>query len=194
MGHNGWLSLLFRWTYQLRTYRYFTRRWKYIDFVHIQSFPSKKSTQLIRWNDRNRRIPSLSELFAVKGLSKRPARRGNIVGHNRATITGNDPKREGLSYKIIVALPVLTPISDHGPPTSPRPFNVNSMNIPCASHIAYEYQIEVRIPVYSELNSSPSCTSNPTHSFISDLVTQTDTGVAVLRDRNPLNNTRTYLR
>lgn len=53
---------------------------------------------------------NLVELSSTEGLAKGPSSWGNIVGHHTVAITCGDLKREGLSIKIGVALPILPPV------------------------------------------------------------------------------------
>lgn len=53
---------------------------------------------------------TLAELGPTEGLPEGPAGWGRIVGHNTATITGGDLKREGLAVEVGVGLPVLPPV------------------------------------------------------------------------------------
>lgn len=57
------------------------------------------------------RVEALAELGPTEGLPEGPAGWGSIVGHDTATITGGDLKREGLAVEVGVGLPVLPPVS-----------------------------------------------------------------------------------
>ena len=58
----------------------------------------------------------LTELGTSVGLTKGPTRWGNIVGNDCFAITCCNLERQSLAIKIIVALPILTPISRHWHP------------------------------------------------------------------------------
>ena len=121
--------------------------------------------QNIRWYIWSKpKCFSSRELSANIGLSKWPIVRGNIGRHKWATITSNDLKRQGFSNKVVIALPILTPISSHCLPRirpTLTPFDINSTNISSTSHIAYQYQIEIWIPTYLKLYSSSPSAVNP---------------------------------
>lgn len=72
------------------------------------------------------------------GLPEGPAGWGRIVGHDTATITGGDLKREGLAVEVGVGLPVLPPVPRHGLPTSPGPFDGHTMDVTGTTNVGYE--------------------------------------------------------
>lgn len=65
----------------------------------------------------------LWELWAGEGLAEGPIWGSNIVRDNCASVAGGHLKRQALSIKVIVALPVLTPVPRHGFPTTSWPFD-----------------------------------------------------------------------
>lgn len=61
------------------------------------------------------------ELRAFIGLAKLPIGRNEVIGSESVTITKSDLKGKALAIQIVVALPILAPISRHGLPSSSRP-------------------------------------------------------------------------
>ncbi len=104
-----------------------------------------------------------SELSSFISLSKTPGSRCCIHGGYRVAITSSDKEGDGLSHKILVALPVLTPVSGHWDPVCHvGSFHGDCTHISRATHIAHQHQIEVRIAIDGEPNPSTSCAIHPT--------------------------------
>lgn len=72
-------------------------------------------------------------------LPERPARRGHVVGDKGAAVARGDLKREALPVEIGVVLPILPPVSGHGLPPCPGPFDGNCLDIAGAAHVGDEY-------------------------------------------------------
>jgi len=106
------------------------------------------------------------ELLSSVGLAKRPVGRSHIVGDHRPSVAGCDLEREGLTIKVRVTLPVLSPVPGHGLPTGFRAFNRHSNNITSSTNIGYENKIEVRVPVDCEPDSTTLFASNPAYIYI----------------------------
>jgi len=105
----------------------------------------------------------LAELSTSVCLSEGPPSWGNIVGHHCVAITGCDLKGEALAIEIVVALPVLTPISGHWHPPGSGPFYGHTMHIPGTSYVCYQDQVEVGVTIYREPYATPSSAGHPTH-------------------------------
>ncbi len=104
-----------------------------------------------------------SELSSFISLTKTPGSRCHIQGGYRVAITSSDKEGDGLSHKILVALPVLTPVSGHWDPVCHvGSFHGDCTHISRATHIAHQHQIEVRIAIDGEPNPSTSCAIHPT--------------------------------
>lgn len=71
-------------------------------------------------------LPSLSfllELASLERLAKLPVGRNGVVAGDGTAVAGGDLERETLSVQVIVALPILSPISGHGLPSCFRTFD-----------------------------------------------------------------------
>ena len=83
------------------------------------------------------------ELSPIEGLPKRPVGWSCIVGDYSVAIAGSDLEGEGLTIQVIVALPVLSPVSGHCLPTGFRAFDGYRDHITSSTYICYENKIEV---------------------------------------------------
>ena len=79
-------------------------------------------------------------------------------------IAGGDLEGEGLAVEVVVALPVLAPVSGHGLPTSPGPFDGHGVDIACAANVGYEDQVEIGVAVDGEPYASTPPAGYPTKS------------------------------
>lgn len=104
----------------------------------------------------------LTELGTSEGLAKGPVRRGNIEGHHRATITGGDFEGEGLAIEIVVALPVLAPVSWQLHPPSSWTFDGHTVNITGTTDVCDEDQVEIGVAIDCKPYASPSPAGYPT--------------------------------
>lgn len=77
-------------------------------------------------------------MAAGEGLAEGPAGGGNIVGDYSTTITRCDLKREALPVEIVVALPVLSPVSGHWLPTTPGTLDGHRMYIAGSADVGDE--------------------------------------------------------
>ena len=106
------------------------------------------------------RITNL-ELSSFKSLSKFPIGWHYIVAGHGLAIAGGDLEGYALTNQFGVALPVLAPVPSHGFPPCPGSFNGDGSDIPCTTHIRYQYQDEVGVAVHGEPYASLHSTRNP---------------------------------
>lgn len=98
-------------------------------------------------------IMCLAELSTTKGLAEGPTSRSNVVGHHTSAVACCDLEREALAIEVAVALPVLAPVSGHWLPSGPGTLDHHRMHISSTSHVGYQDQVEVGMPVDGEPDS-----------------------------------------
>jgi len=76
-----------------------------------------------------------TELSPGEGLAEGPTGMGDVVRDDAAAVAGGDPEGERLAVEVGVALPVLAPVSRHGLPPSPGPFDGHAMHVPRSTHV-----------------------------------------------------------
>jgi len=96
-------------------------------------------------------------------LAKSPVGWSHVVGNHRSSITGCDLEREGLIIQIGVALPVLAPVPGHCLPIAFSPFYGDRDYITSSSHICYQHQIKVGVPINRESDATTLSASNPAY-------------------------------
>ena len=103
-------------------------------------------------------------MTTFKSLAELPTSRSNIVTSNSSSITRSNLKWETLSIEVRVTLPILAPISWHGLPSGLRTLDRHRMDVTGSSNVGDEYQVEVRVSIDCEPNSSFSYTRYPANS------------------------------
>ena len=91
---------------------------------------------------------------AFIGPTKLPIGRDEIIGRESATIAKGDLKGEALTVEVVVALPVLAPISRHRLPSSSRPLYRHSVDVASAAHVRDQNKVEVGVTVNCEPHST----------------------------------------
>jgi hypothetical protein len=94
------------------------------------------------------------KLTPLKGLTKLPISWCDVVACHSSTVTSGNFKREALTIKVGIALPILTPISWHGLPASFWPFDWHCMGNSCTRDVGDQNQVEVRVAIDCEPYSS----------------------------------------
>jgi hypothetical protein len=94
------------------------------------------------------------KLQSFKCLAELPICRSDVIGSDGPSIAGSDLEGESLPIQIGVALPILAPVAGHCLPTSVGTFDGNRLDIACTSYVGNEHQIEVRVAIDRESNSS----------------------------------------
>lgn len=87
-------------------------------------------------------------------MAKLPIGRDEIIGSESVTITQSDLKGKTLAVEIVVALPILAPISRHGLPSCSRPLYGHSVDITCAAHVRDQNKVEVGVTIDCEPHST----------------------------------------
>lgn len=91
----------------------------------------------------NQVLEICSELGTLKGLTELPVARNDVVAGDGTAVAGGDLEREALSVQVIVALPVLSPISRHGLPFCIGSFDRHRLDIAGAADVGDQHQVEV---------------------------------------------------
>lgn len=99
-------------------------------------------------------LSSHPEILPSESLAKLPIRWHNVPWSGSPTVTGCDSEREWLTNQDRVWLPVLTPVTTHGHPTSLWPFQAHLHDIPCTRDVGDQNQVEVTETVDCESDST----------------------------------------
>jgi len=90
-----------------------------------------------------------------------PVTGSDIVGSNGFPIAGSDLEGKALPVEATVALPILAPVPRHWLPASLGALDRNRLDIPCSANVGDKNQIEVRVTIDGEPNSTLSLTGHP---------------------------------
>lgn len=101
------------------------------------------------------------ELSPRVGLPKLPPRRCDIIANQRPAIASGHLEGEALAVEVGVALPILAPILRHCLPPNLRTFDRHGVDVAGATNIGDQDQIEIRMAVNREPNSSLLLTGDP---------------------------------
>lgn len=96
-----------------------------------------------------------------ESLAKSPICWNNTSEKSSYTIGGGDLEGQRLTIQILVGLPIFSPVSCHGHPSSFWAFDIHRFDRSSSSHIGDQYKLKVVVPIHSEPNSSLPRAWNP---------------------------------